>query len=225
TAADGGSSRVSGSRADKEPLRLLFRLASLAAADARLWGSDAATVTREAKRRKVTSRLTRGRLDGRIGRVSDSPLCGRMSREREGRIVQALSPPTTVPEVIARMEAIIDSLSSSDGVACFTRLYLDVTEGVRRELGALGFADSSFLADLDIRFATLCFDAVERASNGAFAKVPPAWAPLFEARSRRGIAPLQFAIAGMNAHINRDLPLAVVATCRHAGVSPERGSP
>jgi Family of unknown function (DUF5995) len=55
--------------------------------------------------------------------------------------------------------------------------------------------------------------------------VPRAWAPLIEARSRRGIAPLQFAIAGMNAHINRDLPVALVASCQHAGVSPEEGSP
>ncbi|MDX6276927.1 MAG: hypothetical protein QOJ72_1055, partial [Nocardioidaceae bacterium] len=36
----------------------------------------------------------------------------------------------------------------------------------------------------------------------------------------RGIAPLQFALAGMNAHINRDLPFALVACWRELGVSP-----
>jgi hypothetical protein len=132
---------------------------------------------------------------------------------------------TTIADVIARMEVIIQSLSGSDGIACFTRLYLEVTEGVQGQLGALRFADSLFLADLDVRFANLYFAAVHDASKPGSENVPRAWAPLFEARSRRGIAPLQFAIAGMNAHINRDLPLAVVAACRHAGVSPEEGSP
>jgi hypothetical protein len=51
---------------------------------------------------------------------------------------------------------------------------------------------------------------------------------LFAQRSRRGIAPLQFALAGMNAHINRDLPVALVTTCRELGLdlgesSPEHG--
>jgi hypothetical protein len=32
------------------------------------------------------------------------------------------------------------------------------------------------------------------------------------------VAPLQFALAGMNAHINRDLPVALVNTCRELGV-------
>ena len=42
--------------------------------------------------------------------------------------------------------------------------------------------------------------------------------PLFAQRSRRGIAPLQFALAGMNAHINRDLPVALVDTCAELGL-------
>jgi hypothetical protein len=47
---------------------------------------------------------------------------------------------------------------------------------------------------------------------------------LFEQRSRRGIAPLQFALAGMNAHINRDLPVALVTTCRELGLHLGEGS-
>jgi Family of unknown function (DUF5995) len=50
------------------------------------------------------------------------------------------------------------------------------------------------------------------------ARVPSRWAPLFAERARRGIAPLQFAFAGMNAHINGDLPLALVTTCEERGV-------
>jgi hypothetical protein len=35
--------------------------------------------------------------------------------------------------------------------------------------------------------------------------------------------PIQFAFADMNAHINHDLPFAVVATCKEFGKNP--GSP
>ena len=38
-----------------------------------------------------------------------------------------------------------------------------------------------------------------------------------------GIEPVQFALAGMNAHINHDLPLAVVSTCSALATAPEVG--
>lgn len=115
------------------------------------------------------------------------------------------------------MEAILSALPTADGVACFTRLYLAVTRGVQDRLAGAAFADPVFLARLDERFAELFFEAVERP--------PRAWAPLFDARARKRIAPLQFALAGMNAHINRDLPVALVQTCVEAGVALEEASP
>jgi hypothetical protein len=75
------------------------------------------------------------------------------------------------------MEAILEPLSDSDGVACFTRLYLDVTEGVQAQLQALTFADPAFIADLDVRFANLYFDAVDEASKPGRGNVPRASAP------------------------------------------------
>ena len=133
--------------------------------------------------------------------------------------------PNAIAGVIARMETILHPLPDSDGVACFTRLYLKVTEGVQARLGALNFSDPRLLADLDVRFANLYFAALDAAATPNASEIPRAWVPLFEARSRRGVAPLQFAIAGMNAHINRDLPVAIVASCQSAGVAPEEGSP
>jgi hypothetical protein len=115
------------------------------------------------------------------------------------------------------MEAILSPLGAADGVACFTRLYLAVTRGVQERLAGVAFADPAFLARLDEHFADLFFAAVERPT--------PAWAPLFDARARKRVSPLQFALAGMNAHINRDLPVALVQTCVDAGVALEEGSP
>jgi hypothetical protein len=119
------------------------------------------------------------------------------------------------------MRAILGPLDKRDGVACFTRLYLAVTENVQSQLVAATFADPGFLSELDRRFADLFFAACHP-SNGSR---PEAWAPLFDARGRNGIAPIQFALAGMNAHINRDLPIALVATCEAAGTAPSDGSP
>jgi hypothetical protein len=135
-----------------------------------------------------------------------------------------MSSPSNVAEVIARMQSAVSALPPGDGVACFTRLYLSVTTGVQERLASLTFADPRFLAQLDVAFADLFFSALESAKNDP-ARMPRAWAPLVEARTARGIAPLQFALAGMSAHINRDLPVALVATCGELAISLEEGSP
>src|SRR5262249_18610570 len=128
-----------------------------------------------------------------------------------------------IADVLDRLRTIEASGSRSDGVACFARLYREVTEGVRAELTQQGFADSRFLEALDVRFADLFFSALDSYGRDP-ALTPSAWVPLFSQRSRRGIAPLQFALAGMNAHINRDLPVALVTTCRELGLELVEGS-
>ena len=42
-----------------------------------------------------------------------------------------------------------------------------------------------------------------------------------ERRATAGIEPVQFALAGMNAHINHDLPLAMASTCAAVATSPD----
>ena len=126
--------------------------------------------------------------------------------------------------MIDRLRTIEASAPRSDGVACFARLYLAVTEGVGADLASQGFADARFLETLDVHFAELFFSALDAYARDP-ASTPSAWVPLFAQRSRRGIAPLQFALAGMNAHINRDLPVALVTTCRELGLDLREGSP
>jgi hypothetical protein len=128
-----------------------------------------------------------------------------------------------IAEVIERLRAIEASAPRSDGVVCFARLYREVTEGVGAEVAQQGFADARFLERLDVQFADLFFSALDSYGQEP-AKTPPAWVPLFAQRSARGVAPLQFALAGMNAHINRDLPVALVATCRELGLDLRESS-
>jgi len=120
------------------------------------------------------------------------------------------------------MEAIGTALPAADGLACFNRMYLGVTQQVRTALGQGFYADTAFMTQLDVTFAGLYFSAADAAADPA--AVPLAWRPLMEQRANAGIEPVQFALAGMNAHINHDLPLAVVATCAALGTSPEAGA-
>jgi Family of unknown function (DUF5995) len=132
------------------------------------------------------------------------------------------APVTSIAEVIARMEATGAALPAGDGLACFNRMYLDVTRQVNSRLGQGFFADPAFMTGLDVTFASLYFAAAD--ATGDPAAVPLAWRPLVELRADPGIEPIQFALAGMNAHINHDLPIAMVSTCTALATSPEAGS-
>jgi hypothetical protein len=126
--------------------------------------------------------------------------------------------------VIARMKAIEESLPRTDGVGYFNRLYLAVTRTVHEDVDARPtFEDPDFLARLDVVFANFYFAACADWAEGR--TCPDAWRPLFAAREHAWRRPIQFALAGMNAHINHDLPLAVVATCEERGLQPEKSSP
>jgi hypothetical protein len=81
----------------------------------------------------------------------------------------------------------------------------------------------AWLTRLDVVFAGLYFSAVAGFLGGE--PVPAAWAALFEARYQAGIDRIQFALAGMNAHINHDLALALLATDAELNVAPAPGSP
>ena len=120
------------------------------------------------------------------------------------------------------MEAIDAALPVSDGLACFNRMYLAVTEAVNADIDEGFYADPEFMTTLDVTFANLYFAAADAASDPA--TVPLAWRPLIERRDAPGIEPIQFALAGMNAHINHDLPQAVVTTCEELGTAPDAGT-
>ena len=141
-----------------------------------------------------------------------------------------MPPVTSIAEAITRMEAIDASAPASDGVACFNRMYLEVTQQLDQDLGQQFFADPAFMTRFDVAFANLYFDAVDAAAGQSAdaaagqATVPLAWRPLFERRGETGIEPIQFALAGMNAHINHDLPMAVVATCVDLATTPTAGT-
>jgi hypothetical protein len=136
--------------------------------------------------------------------------------------------PSSVAEVLDRLEAIDAALPPGDGVKWFNKLYLEVTQQVAKAVPGLQQAAPGFLAELDVFFAGRYFAAYDAA--GSSAALPAgypfhAWKPLFEARFATGIAPVQFALAGMNAHINHDLAIVVCDACAARGTEPRGEGP
>jgi len=127
-----------------------------------------------------------------------------------------------IGNVVADMDRLRAGWSPHDGLGVFLDVYRQVTALVATKVTDRTFADHAFVEDLDVRFAGLFLDVPR--DLAANRRVSRAWAPLVERRANRGVQPVQFALAGMNAHINHDLALAVVATCRARGTAPETGS-
>lgn len=127
---------------------------------------------------------------------------------------QFSDPVGTVDTVVSRMRALDARLPGRDGVAVFNRVYLAVTEEVGRRLEAGDFPDRRATTALDVRFAERYLTVAEEGH------APACWRPLLQFRRHPGVRPLQFALAGINAHIGHDLALAVVDTCRTLGCEP-----
>ena len=123
-----------------------------------------------------------------------------------------------IGRVIAAMDGERAQWKRRDGLGEFCDVYRRVTALVALRVTDSTFADPAFIEDLDVRFADLFLDVPRDVA--ARRTVNKAWAPLVDRRARAGIQPVQFVLAGMNAHINHDLALAVVATCEARGVTP-----
>ncbi|MGW4701013.1 DUF5995 family protein [Streptomyces sp. NPDC004285] len=122
-----------------------------------------------------------------------------------------VGPFVAVDPVVDRMRALRSTWHPADGVAVFNRVYLTVTEEIGHAIEAGAFTDRRAAATLDVRFAERYLAAVDAAATGRPA--PACWRPLFHYRRHPGVRPLQFALAGINAHIGHDLALAVVDAC------------
>ena len=131
--------------------------------------------------------------------------------------------PQSVADVIRILETIAATCSDSDGLKWFNWLYLQVTHAVKSRIDSGGFADPAWLAQLDVQFAQLYFGALASALDGK--PYAGCWRALFDSRDRNPVGRIQFALAGINAHINHDLPQAILVTCRLTATPPRHGTP
>jgi uncharacterized protein DUF5995 len=89
----------------------------------------------------------------------------------------------------------------------FLATYLRTTVAVGRAVADGRFEDPEWVDRWDVAFAGLYLDAFDAALAGD--AVPGAWRPSFEAP--REVRPVRRVLLGINAHINYDLPQALLA--------------
>lgn len=137
--------------------------------------------------------------------------------------IVSVQQPATIDAVVTLMTNIDNLLPEHDGLKWFNKLYLKVTEAIDQQTTSR-WADPAWLTQLDVIFAGLYFTAIAQFLNDDPATAS-AWDALFESRDRPNVDRIQFALAGMNAHINHDLALALVRTDTQLNRKPTPQSP
>ena len=111
------------------------------------------------------------------------------------------------------MAALLEPLESAgDKRRYFHATYQRTTVAVAEEIKRSGFADPAWVEEWDVAFAGLYLDALEADLAGRRPSRP--WAIAFGAPA--ALPPLRHVLLGMNAHINFDLPQAIVAVISDA---------
>ena len=119
--------------------------------------------------------------------------------------------------LVTRMEAQLARLRERrDPRRFFHATYLRTTQAVGAELAAGGFLDAAWVERWDVAFAGLYLDALQ--ADARAGPVPGPWAAAFAAADDPAsvLPPLRHVLLGMNAHINYDLPQALLAVISDA---------
>jgi Family of unknown function (DUF5995) len=117
----------------------------------------------------------------------------------------------SIDAVISRMTDLGEELrADGDRRIAFHDTYLRTTRAVADALNAGFFADPDWVERWDVAFARLYLDALAAARQGQPVAKP--WEVAFgTAANRQDLPPLRHVLLGMNAHINYDLPQALLA--------------
>ncbi len=111
-------------------------------------------------------------------------------------------------ELIARMAVMLESLQArGDQRRFFHATYLRTTIAVAKDIEGGGFIDADWVERWDVAFAELYLDALEASLAGLRPARP--WDIAFA--SAADLPALRHVLLGMNAHINYDLPQALLA--------------
>ena len=131
--------------------------------------------------------------------------------------------PAVVDQLIELQEVLcqVPPLLHGNPLCEFNRIYLTITQNVLERLYAGGFRDPAFVSRLSVEFAARYFDALRAwAGAGTSPRCPQVWACLFQRIGVPGSRPLPSTCAGVNAHLNFDLPFALVTTFDYFGTDP-----
>ena len=117
--------------------------------------------------------------------------------------------------LIARMTDRLDRLPARlDHHRVFLATYLRTTQAVWDAVGHGAFEDPRWVERWDVAFADLYLRALEAELDGG-ARAPRPWQLAFAAPP--GLPPLRHVLLGINAHVNYDLPQALLAVIDDPG--------
>lgn len=127
-------------------------------------------------------------------------------------------PATSIDEVIARLDAIVDRAAvDRDRLGFFAVLYRTVTAAVKKGIAEGRFEDGPRMEQLDVVFANRYLEAFDAHRGGG--TPTDAWRVAFAAGTSRRAVIMQHLLLGMNAHINLDLAIAASQVCPGAAIA------
>ncbi len=116
----------------------------------------------------------------------------------------------TIDAVLARMQQRIDALPTDLAHRrSFASTYLRTTRAVGAAIDDARFEDPAWVEKWDVVFAQLFLDAHDADRDGRGTAVPRPWRLAFDGPA--GLPPLRHVLLGINAHVNYDLPQALLA--------------
>jgi len=115
----------------------------------------------------------------------------------------------SIDMLIDRMQSMLAEIPPTDPRHSFHSTYTRTTVAVRDELRASGFTDNEWVERWDVAFASLYLDALDAWQRGRSPSDP--WRIALDATTGPHLPPLRYVLLGMNAHINFDLPQALLA--------------
>lgn len=116
----------------------------------------------------------------------------------------------SIEELIDLMQDMQDRLDAGgDGRRHWHGVYRRGTIAVRDEIRRGGFLDADWLERWDLTFADIYLDAMDRWDKGD--EPPGPWLEAFQATQDPDVPPLRHVLFGLNAHVNFDLPQALLA--------------
>ncbi|MDP9342012.1 MAG: DUF5995 family protein [Actinomycetota bacterium] len=116
----------------------------------------------------------------------------------------------SIDELIARMEEMLVPLERADDERQhFHATYMRTSMAFRAEIERSGFLDNEWVERWDLAFAQLYLDALDLDNRGE--PTPGPWRIAFDACRQRSLPHLRYVLLGINAHVNYDLPQALLA--------------
>jgi len=126
----------------------------------------------------------------------------------------------TLDEVIERMTLRLETLQEcGDHRAVFQRVYLLMTKEMKGRLSSGFFLDPDWMERVLVHFAQFYFDALN--AYEAHQSCAPAWQLAFQQAADKNGFVLQDALLGINAHINRDLPMVLYQVLHEENAWPD----